>query len=180
MKSKQDAREEAAKSKMKELSLKIRKEKLKKLLAMDEIAYKKEIDNKIETPQQRRSRLEERAKQLRAKRIARRNKFVEQQRLKQFRNQCDELRKNQGHHLNMECHQIRKRQMEEKQLQNTYEQSLNKQHLDIWQQELQKKIDRESREAEHKKKLNEETKKAINDQMKLLEDARLKEKLLKQ
>ena len=180
MQTKQDEREEAAKSKIKELNLKIRKEKLKKLLAFDEIEYKKAIDDKLETPQQRRSRLEERAKQLRAKRIARRNEFVAKQKLKQFRNECDELRLNHGHNLNVECHQIRKRQMEEKKLQNQYDQSLNKQYLKIWQQELQKKIDRESRESEHKKKLNEETAKAIQEQMKALEDKRNQEKLFKQ
>merc|ERR1719245_2269139 len=70
--------------------------------------------------------------------------------------------------------------MEEKQLQNTYEQSLNKQHLDIWQQELQKKIDRESREAEHKKKLNEETAQAIKEQMALKEKEAMAAQILKQ
>ena len=180
MNSKQQQREEQQLKKQKELDLEIRRAKLRKLLAEEEIEFKKEIDNKIETPQQRRDRLEKKAKKMRAERIERREKFVAQQRLKQFREQCDELRLNHGKNLTMECDKIRKQQIKEKELEKEYKKTLDNQYLDIWKQELQKKIDRETRESEYKRNLNNETAKAIKQQMDELNEERIKLKELKQ
>jgi len=166
--------------KQKKLDLEIRKSKLRQLLELDAIIYKKEIDSKIETPAQRRTRLEKQAKELRAKRIARREEFVKQQRLKQFREQCDELRLNNGHNLTMECDRIRKQQTKEKQLAKEYEKGLDRHHLKIWKDELQKKIDRETRESEYQRSLNQDTAMGIREQMAELEAQRARFKILKQ
>jgi len=179
MSSKQSEREQVEQAKQKKLDLEIRRSKLRQLLNADALRYKQEIDSKLETPQQRRERLERKAKDLRAKRIARREEFVEAQRLKQFREQCDELRLNNGHNLTMECDRIRKQQMQEKNLARQYEQGLHVKHLDVWKQELQKKTDRERREAEYKKRLNADTATQIKAQMAEMQSEREKEKLRK-
>mmetsp|Transcript_21532 Transcript_21532/g.18977 ORF Transcript_21532/g.18977 Transcript_21532/m.18977 type:complete len:496 (+) Transcript_21532:59-1546(+) len=180
MSSKQKERERKEFLKQKEINLKLRKQKLRKLLAEEEIEFKIEIDSKIETPQERRERLEAKAKKLREERISRREKFVEMQRLKQFREQCDELRLNHGQNLTMECDRIRKQQIKEKELEKEYEKTLDSQYLNIWKQELQKKIDRESRESEYKKRLNSDTANAIKQQMNELNQERERLKQLKQ
>merc|ERR1711997_1415349 len=130
--------------------------------------------------QQRRQRLEKKALELRNKRIARREEFVKQQRLKQFREQCDELRLNMGHNLTMECDRIRRKRIKEEQQKKEYEKGVDKQYLKIWKQELQKKIDRESRESEYKKNLNNDTAKAVKQQIKEMEEERNRIKLLKE
>ena len=180
MNSKQKERENKELLKQKEINLKLRREKLRKLLNEEEIEFKKEIDSKSETPQQRRERLELKAKKLREERISRRDKFVEKQRLKQFREECDELRLNHGKNLTMECDRIRKQQIKEKELQKEYEKTLDSQYLDIWRQELQKKIDRETQESQYKKKLNYDTSNAIKQQINDLNQQRQKLKELKQ
>lgn len=180
MTSKAEERENAELAKQRAMDLEVRRSKLRKLLDLDAIAFKKEIDSKIETPAQRRARLEKQAKELRAKRIARREEFVAKQRLKQFREQCDELRLNNGHNLSMECDRIRKQQTKEKQLAKEYEKGLDRHHLKIWKHELQKKIDRETREAEYKQSLNMDTAAGIRQQMADLEAQRARTKALKQ
>ena len=138
MTSKQKERERQEILKQKEINLNKRREKLRKLLAEEEKQFKIEIDSKIETPEQRRERLETKAKKLKKERIDRREKFVEKQRLKQFREQCDELRLNHGKNLTMECDRIRKQQMKEKGLAKEYEKTLDNQYLDIWREECKK------------------------------------------
>jgi len=179
MSNKQNEREQKELAKQKKLDLEIRRSKLRQLLNADALRYKQEIDSKLETPQQRRERLERKAKELRARRIARREEFVAAQRLKQFRDQCDELRLNNGHNLTMECDRIRKQQMKEKELAKQYEQGLHVKHLSVWQQELQKKTDRERREAEYKQRLNADTAAQIKAQMAEMENERQREKLRK-
>jgi len=165
MSSKQYEREQANLKRQRAMNLEARKESLRTLLTNEELAFQKEIDCKSETAQQRRERLEKKAKELRAKRIKHREAFVAKQRVKQFREQCDELRLNHGRNLTKECDRIRRQQMKERQQQQEYERSLESQHLAIWQQELQQKMDRERQESEHKKKLNNETAKGIREQM---------------
>jgi len=179
MNHKAEERQNEELAKQRKLDLEIRRSKLRQLLEMDAVIYKKEIDSKMETPAQRRARLEKQAKELRAKRIARREEFVAKQRLKQFREQCDELRLNNGRNLTMECDRIRKQQMKEKELAKEYEKGLDRHHLKIWQEELQKKIDRETRETEYKQNLNQSTAQGIRKQMAELEAQREKMKEFK-
>jgi len=180
MNHKQEERQNKELAKQRKLDLEIRRSKLRQLLDLDAMIFKKEIDSKIETPAQRRARLEKQAKELRAKRIARREEFVAKQRLKQFREQCDELRLNNGRNLTMECDRIRKQQMKERELATQYEKGLDRHHLKIWRDELQKKIDRETRETEYKQNLNYDTAAGIRKQMAELEEQRARLKLLKQ
>ena len=93
-----------------------RRYKLKQLLMQEEEQHKREVDATLETPAERRDRLEKRAKMLRQRRLSQRKEFCEQARLKQFRDKCDELRSNHGKNLLMECDRVRKRQMEDKEL----------------------------------------------------------------
>jgi len=180
MNHKAEERQNEQVAKQRKLDLEIRRSKLRQLLDLDAMIFKKEIDSKIETPAQRRARLEKQAKELRAKRIARREEFVAQQRLKQFREQCDELRLNNGRNLTMECDRIRKQQMREKELATQYEKGLDRHHLKIWKEELQKKIDRETREKAYKQTLNYSTAKGVRAQMAELEKQREMMKVHKQ
>merc|ERR1719486_1882917 len=79
----------------------------------------------------------------------------------------------------MECDRIRKQQMQEKELARQYEQGLHVKHLQVWQQELQKKTDRERREAEYKKALNADTATQIRAQMAEMQQEREQHKLRK-
>ena len=99
------------------MNLAERRLKLQQLVESENAKYEQEIIARTETPAARRTRLEMRAKQLREKRLEQRKQFCEAARLKQFREQCDELRSNHGKNLLMECARVRKRQIEEKNLQ---------------------------------------------------------------
>ena len=179
MTNKAEERQNEEVAKQRKLDLEIRRAKLRTLLELDAAIFKKEIDSKIETPAQRRTRLEKQAKELRAKRIARREEFVAKRRLQQFREQCDELRLNNGRNLTMECDRIRKQQMQEKGLSKQYEKGLDRHHLKIWKDELQKKIDRETRESDYKQALNHSTAEGIRKQMAELEVERERMKAFK-
>merc|ERR1712013_709548 len=62
-------------------------------------------------------------------------------------------------------------------LARSYEQGLHQKHLAVWQNELQKKTDREEREAEYKQRLNADTATQIKAQMAEMQNERENEKL---
>jgi len=160
--------------------LDIRREKLKHLLQKEEEAYKLEIDNKIETAEQRRVRLETRAKMLREQRLKRREEFVQQQKLRQFRDSCDELRSNEGKNLLMECDRIRRKQMEEKNLEKSFHNKEEEKWLKIWEEELRAKQIREMKEQEEKKLLNLQTVSSLRSQLQEKENEKEMQKSMKQ
>ncbi|ETO30558.1 Protein kinase domain containing protein [Reticulomyxa filosa] len=116
--------------------------------------FRSEIDSKVETSEQRRIRLETRAKQLRDQRLQKRGEFVKEQKLKQFRNSCDELRLNQGQDLLMDCDRVHHRQLAEKELQQQLEEQQKQEWLKTWSEDLNAKFVLEQKEQEQRKQLD--------------------------
>lgn len=92
--------------------------RLRELLDSDAKAYKAELDALRESHTERRERLKLRAQEIRAAKEQQSRDFVEAQYRKQFRNSCDDLRKNEGRNVMIECEKHRREQLNLKYLHN--------------------------------------------------------------
>lgn len=110
-----------------------------------------------------------RAKELKQKRETERLKLVQEKRLQQYREACDDLRSLDSHRRTLEAVEGRKPQLEERQRQLDQERQYETEMDHLWEQQRQKKIQREEKDKQDAMNRNVEVKSILDLQVRLYE-----------
>lgn len=162
------------------LKLEERQNRLKELFKNDNDKFRQELMAKESTTDSRVDAMKARVAELKAKREAGRQKIVEEKLLQQWRQQCDELRQANSMILDKEVALSRSSQLLEKEAQKAAA-AKERQYYDIlWEQDRQKKIQREEQDRLHRYELNQNMIKTLGEQLAMLKAQAAEEKLLKQ
>ncbi|KAI9101367.1 tumor suppressor, Mitostatin-domain-containing protein [Phlyctochytrium arcticum] len=157
-----------------------RRARLRQLLADDEERYKKDLESKVVTRESRIEAMRARMNELKEKREVERKKVVEDKLLQQWRNECDELRAIESQLLEKEVASARDEQLielREKRVLAVQE----KQYYDqLWEQDRQRKIEREENDRARRKAMNEETTATLHEQIYMLKQQAKEEQRLKE
>ncbi|KAG8471281.1 hypothetical protein KFE25_009702 [Diacronema lutheri] len=138
-----------------------RRRRLAQMLLAEEAAFQQQIDALDEGPDERRARMESRARELRDKREAERKAFVDQQLERQWRLGCDALRNADSVNVSKACDEARGYQLEEKLQLLALEQQEASIFAEQWLNDGRAKAKRELDEEAHRKAMDEEQKRIL-------------------
>jgi len=142
-----------------------RRNRLAQMLMAEEAHFQRQIDALDESPDQRRVRMETRARELRGKRENERKTYVDEQLERQWRMGCDALRNADSVNIAKACDAARGYQLDEK-LQML---ALERQEKDIfdnqWLNDARSKAQRELDEVARRKDMDDEQKRVLGMQM---------------
>jgi len=134
-------------------ALQIRRQRLAQLLQAEHNFYTRELENSIETDEQRRARMIEQAKILQVAREDARKAEVQKIRAEQFKDGLDEFRVLKSKAIKMQCHTGRLDQTlikeERRKKKEAEEEKIHKEYMKISQRMLEREI-REARELAQK------------------------------
>lgn len=133
-----------------------RRRRLANMLLAEEALFQQQIDALDEGPDQRRVRMETRARELREKREAERKAFVEEALERQWRLGCDALRNADSVNIAKACDAARGYQLEEKLALHALEQQEAKIFADQWLNDGQAKAQREIDEEAARRAMDDE------------------------
>jgi hypothetical protein len=146
-------------------ALAVRRQRLANMLLGEEASFQQEIDALDETPEQRRVRMETRARELRNKREAERKTFVDEQLERQWRLGCDALRNADSVNIAKSCEAARAYQIEERLALLNLEQQEEQIFSDQWLADWAAKERRELEEEAYRKKMDDEQTKILGRQV---------------
>ncbi|OWF34875.1 cilia- and flagella-associated protein 53-like [Mizuhopecten yessoensis] len=147
-----------------------RRERLRTMLQQEEAAYLREMDEKEETVLERQAKMRERAKYLKDRRESERLEYVQEKYDQQFRNQCEELRSTLSKRQQDEVCAERLEQLKIKDVMDRERMEEDQMYARLWEEDRQKKADREERDAKAAQERNIETLSTLRTQMASLEE----------
>ena len=128
-----------------------RKARLAALLAQEDQMFEREFMENLETPEQVRAKMAERLDQLKLQREEERQEQVQQALERKFKMETDELRKEETQFMLAGCQIEREKQLMDKR-QKLEQQIVEEQvYAKLWMIDHEKKLQREVKEAQHKK-----------------------------
>lgn len=141
-----------------EAALDIRREKLSRLLAQDNQQYEVEICNTIETPAQKRLRLQRELQGYRDQKKKEHDEDVERRLYNRWREECDPLRAQISHQLHMEIVKERDQQiieqenarMQEDKAEKDYAEQVQRNAQEFYERKRQEVIDRKMKQQRNK------------------------------
>ena len=142
--------------KMDKASLAKRRARLADLIRRDEAVYKREIDSRVETIDQRKERMAKRAYELRDRREAATQRKAQELYMKRFRLGCDELRGLEGQKQSRFIFEERQKQVEENRRLRLAEQQKEAGYAKMWAEEGRRKEARHQSDLARLKRLNDE------------------------
>lgn len=150
-----------------EKKLLVRRQRLAALLQMEHEAYTAEIENSIETDDQRRERMIAEARRLQRQREQRRQEEVAAIREEQFRESLDDFRSRKSRAIRLQCAQDRIGQLEEQKRMAAQQEVEKKRYHEEYMKTADRMLAREVRERELAKAKNSEVVDMIAGQLKL-------------
>jgi len=156
-----------------------KRQKLKMLLAQEEQNYQNELEMMIESPLERAAKLREKAKKIQTERQREKQEFVQEMMDLKWRSECDELRNLQSKYLTSELREEHFRQMDEKKIRNQQEVEYEAMFAQLMHNDMLSKKEREENEARLARARNMETAEILREQMRILEQQKLKERELR-
>eukprot|EP01029_Cantina_marsupialis_P016666 TRINITY_DN3722_c0_g1_i1.p1 TRINITY_DN3722_c0_g1~~TRINITY_DN3722_c0_g1_i1.p1 ORF type:complete len:483 (-),score=207.65 TRINITY_DN3722_c0_g1_i1:193-1641(-) len=128
-----------------------RRKKLRTLLLNEEERYQQEIQDGFETPEQRRARMHERARELKAEREAERQRQVAELRERQFRTNCDDVRGVDSRNWVRQVANERTSQLHERQRMTSTQMAEESRFAQMWEEDKRRK-DEKARQEEIERK----------------------------
>lgn len=153
--------------------LRQRRQRLSLLMSCDDEIYRNELAGLHETSKQKAQRMVLYARQLKEEREKKRQDFAQKMYNRQWREGCDDLRMIDSERFTQQCNEEIQHQRVEKLQSRSQAIDDQKRWDDLWENERQKKIEREEDEARNRKAFNYETKIALQNQMEATQDMRL-------
>ncbi|KAJ3089361.1 Cilia- and flagella-associated protein 53 [Quaeritorhiza haematococci] len=163
-----------------ESELEERREKLRQLLAEDDLRYSQELLAQQETKESRIEAMKARVAELKAKREAERKAIAEEKLMQKWRNECDELRAVESKLVAQEIAAARGEQLVEHQQKQLRALEEKKIFDELWEMDRQRKIAREEEEESRRKALNQDMVLTLDSQLASLRLAHTEETRLKQ
>jgi len=152
-----------------------RRNRLAQLLESENIIYRRELENSVETFAERRQRMIDTAKDLQKKREIARQEEVQRIRAEQFKDGLDEFRVLKSKAIKMQCHGGREEQMAARAAQLKVEAAedmkIHKEYMKI----SQRMLEREIREAAELEKKNGVMRKLVDEQIEIKKAMKLAE-----
>ena len=162
------------------VKLEERRNRLAHLLESENVIYRQELENSVETFEERRQRMIETAKVLQEKRELARKQEVERIRAAQFKDGLDEFRVLKSKAIKMQCHGGREEQMRAREARKKIEDAEDLKIHNEYMKISQKMLEREIREAEELAVKNAQMRKEVDRQIKIKEEMALAEEEEKQ
>ncbi|KAL1527714.1 hypothetical protein AB1Y20_009099 [Prymnesium parvum] len=159
-------------------ALDIRRRKLAEMLGAEQAMFQYQLESLAEAPEQRKARMESRAKELKDKREQERLEFVRQQYERQWRLACDPLRELESKAILRATNAARAYQIGEKMKALEMEEEENRAFDELWERDRQAKLGREGREDEARRMMDMEHKMVLDQQVAELHDSRAAEREL--
>ena len=132
-------------------NLEERRARLAALLEAEDRMYEKEFNDNLETPEQVREKMFERLQELKGAREAERQKEVQQRLDMRFKTANDDLRKEDAQFYNFGTAIEREKQLIDKRRQHEQKMLEEQVYSQLWQLDMQKKIEREHQEQAEKR-----------------------------
>lgn len=145
--------------------LEVRQKRLAALYQADEEAQKKELASLRETSAQKAKRMVTQARKLKAAREEKRRLFAQEMYNRQWREGCDDLRLIGSERFARHCREEIAEQRVEKAQRKYHEQRKEKDWANIWENERQKRVQKEEELKRRRQRFNHETKMTLLDQM---------------
>lgn len=162
-----------------EFTLEDRRQRLRDLLAREEVDYINEMEESQETMIERQAKMRERARFLKEKREAERLQVVAVKMDQKWREECEELRATlTRRHMDEVCLE-RSEQLRRKEQMGRDQKALDDMYADLWEQDRQAKAAREERESQEQHTRNRETLETLQQQKAALEAKREDQRRLK-
>jgi len=153
-------------------ALNARRQRLADMLHQEQMAQEAALKALEETPEQRKGRMEARAKMLGDKREGERQEYVRSQYERQWRLACDPLREKESQAILKATSAARAYQIGEKMQQYEMEEQENRVFDQMWEQDRLAKLGREEREEAARKQMDAEQKSVLDRQVRELQDYR--------
>lgn len=154
-----------AKRKEYEAGLLERRRRLADLYNEEIIQWRKEVLAKVETPEDRKKRIMERAYQLRDTREKARQEYVQKRLDDQWRDSCDDARTLDSKAMVKFLNQERLRQIQEKIERKQQLSSQEDSFLVEWNRQLDELAKRDTEKAEYRRRIDRETSEAVRNQI---------------
>eukprot|EP00818_Percolomonas_sp_WS_P002080 CAMPEP_0117451162 /NCGR_PEP_ID=MMETSP0759-20121206/8861_1 /TAXON_ID=63605 /ORGANISM="Percolomonas cosmopolitus, Strain WS" /LENGTH=485 /DNA_ID=CAMNT_0005243745 /DNA_START=145 /DNA_END=1602 /DNA_ORIENTATION=- len=162
------------------LELEQRRDRLAEKLAFEDEMYKEELDNRQETTEQRRSRLEARARQLKEARENRNKEFAQEQLYRKFLAESDELRDAKSRAMVLQYAKAREQQKDEKEDRKRFEEEEKRVYDELWEQDRLEKEKRKMREDRIQLEKNRQLREHLTEQVDIIEQKKLEMKALEE
>eukprot|EP00471_Norrisiella_sphaerica_P004932 CAMPEP_0184481892 /NCGR_PEP_ID=MMETSP0113_2-20130426/3472_1 /TAXON_ID=91329 /ORGANISM="Norrisiella sphaerica, Strain BC52" /LENGTH=486 /DNA_ID=CAMNT_0026861319 /DNA_START=304 /DNA_END=1764 /DNA_ORIENTATION=- len=153
-----------------------RRQRLAEVLRMDEVIFKREIDNSVESIDQRKQRMAARAHALREKRNKQREQKAQELYYQRFKKGCDELRTIDAEKHKKLILQERQKQLEWNRERRQRDQREEQKYAQMWNEDARRKEERHKQDMDRLNRLNTEQARNLEGQIRAKEDARLAEK----
>lgn len=148
-----------------EAKLHARRVKLKEMYDNDWAKWQQGVENQQETPADRKLAIQKRAEELKAKRQADAQQYVNAQRANQWRASCDDLRQLDSQATLIDVAERRNEQLHEKNRQNMQDLEDEKQWADAWEVDRLRKERRELEDLANQHRRNEEMRQDLDRQV---------------
>jgi len=158
--------------------LEARRQRLADMLEQESMEFEQQLEQLEETPEERKSRMQARALELKQKREAERQAFVQQQYERQWRLACDPLREQDSKLILKATNAARAYQIGEKMRQLEIEEQESRAFDEMWERDRLAKLEREAADAAARKAMNEAQKRVLDRQVHELHSYRTSEKEL--
>lgn len=159
-------------------ALDARRHRLAEMLQAEQLAQEKALAALDESPEERKARMEARAKMLGDKREAERQEFVRSQYERQWRLACDPLREKESQAIMRATNAARAYQLGEKMQQLEMEEQENRVFDAMWEEDRLAKLGREEREESLRQQMDQEQKAVLDKQVAELHTFRVGEQQL--